>query len=53
MELREKLYSIGLAFVWKNQQECKLKQITKMVKERCNKTETRNILAEMSERRAH
>jgi len=48
--LNEKLYSIALAFVWKKQQECKLKEITNMVKGRCNNTERQNILVEMSEK---
>lgn len=50
MELNEKLYSIELAFVWKKQQECKLKEITNMVKQRCNNIERQNILVEMSEK---
>jgi len=50
MELNEKLYSIELAFVWKKQQECKLKKITNMMKQRCNNIERQNILVEMSEK---
>jgi len=50
MELNEKLHTTELAFVWKKQQECNLKEITNMVKERCNNTERQNILAEMSEK---
>lgn len=50
MELNEKLYSIELAFVWKKQQECKLKEITNMVKQRCNNIERQNILVDMSEK---
>jgi hypothetical protein len=43
MELNEKILSTELAFVWKKQQECKLKEITNIVKERCNNTERQNI----------
>jgi len=50
MELNEKLYSIELAFVWKKQQECKLKKITNMMKQRCNNIERQNILVDMSEK---
>jgi hypothetical protein len=47
--LNEKLFGIELAFVWKKQQECKSKEITNMVKERCNNIERQNILLEMSQ----
>jgi len=43
MELNEKLYSTELAFVWKKQQGCKLKEITNLVKEGCNNNESRNV----------
>jgi hypothetical protein len=36
MELKEELHSIGLAFVWKNQQECNWKEMLRLEKERCN-----------------
>jgi len=33
VELKEELYNTGLAFVWKKQQECNLREITKIVKD--------------------
>ena len=39
MELKEELYSKGLTFVWRKQ-ECNLREITKIVKDRCNDTES-------------
>jgi hypothetical protein len=48
MELKEQLYNIKLAFVWRKQQECNLSQIVKTVKERCHDTERQNILVEKS-----
>ena len=51
MQFNEKLCSIELAFVWKKQQECKLKEITNMMKERCNNIEIKNTLAKLLQRR--
>lgn len=51
MELKEELYNIRLAPVWRKQQECNLRTITKIVKGKCNDTEGQNILARMSEMR--
>jgi hypothetical protein len=48
MELKEQLFNIKLAFVWRKQQECNLRQIAESVKVRCNCNERQNILAEMS-----
>lgn len=45
-ELKEELYSTGLAFVWRKQRERNLREITTMVKERCNDTERQNTFAE-------
>jgi len=39
MELKEELCSTGLTFVWRKQ-ECKLTEITKIVKDRCNDIES-------------
>ena len=36
MELKEELYNIGLAFVQRQEKECNLTEITKIVKDRCN-----------------
>ena len=44
-EVKEKLHNVGLAFVWRNQQECNWKEMLKLVKERCNNIERQNILA--------
>jgi len=52
MELKEELYNIRLALVWRKQQECNLRITTKIVKGKCNDTERQNILAKMSERRS-
>jgi hypothetical protein len=34
MELKEELYNIGLAFVWKKQEECNLGEMLRLVNER-------------------
>jgi len=39
MELKKGMCNRRLAFVWMQQQECNLKEITKMVKDRCNDME--------------
>jgi hypothetical protein len=36
MEVKEEVHNIGLALVWRNQQECNWKEILRLVKERCN-----------------
>jgi len=48
MELKEELYNIRLALVWRKQQKCNLRTITKILKGKCNDTERQNILARMS-----
>jgi hypothetical protein len=50
MELKEELHNIGLAFVWRKQQECNLREMTKIVKDRCNDSERQNVLAKFSEK---
>jgi hypothetical protein len=35
VELKEELYNIALAFVWSKQQECKLRDVTKTMTDRC------------------
>jgi DNA-binding transcriptional regulator of glucitol operon len=50
MELKEEIYNTGLAFVWATKQECNLRNITKMLKDRCNDIERQNILAKLSEK---
>jgi hypothetical protein len=47
MEVKEELHNIGLAFVWRNQQECDWKEMLKLVKERCNDIERQNMLAKL------
>jgi len=49
MEKKGEVHNNGLAFVWTKQQECNLREITKIVKDRCNDTERQNILAKLSE----
>jgi hypothetical protein len=44
MDLKEELSNTGLAFVWTKQQQCNLREITKIVKGRCNDTDRQNIL---------
>jgi len=36
MDLKEELYNTGLAFEWTKQQQCNLREITKIVRDRCN-----------------
>jgi hypothetical protein len=47
MELKEEMYNTGLAFVWTKQQECDLREITKIVRDRCNNIERLNILSKL------
>jgi len=47
--MKGEVHNIGLAFVRTKQQECNLREITKIVKDRCNDTERQNILAKLSE----
>jgi hypothetical protein len=39
MGLKEELSNTGLAFVWTKQQECNLRTITKIGKDKCNDIE--------------
>jgi hypothetical protein len=50
MVLKEELYNIGLAFVWRKQQECNLREMLRLVKDRCNDSERQNILAKLREK---
>jgi hypothetical protein len=50
MELEEVLINIGLAFVWRKQQNCNLREMLRLVKDRCNDTERQNILAKFLEK---
>jgi hypothetical protein len=50
MELKEELFNIGVAFVWRKQQECNLREVLRLVKERCNDIGRLNILAKFSEK---
>jgi hypothetical protein len=52
MELKEELHKIGLASVWRKQQECNLREMLRLVKERCNDMERQNILAKFLEKRS-
>jgi hypothetical protein len=47
-ELKKDLNSTGLTFVPFNQQECRSRVIIKLVQERCNDTQGRNIMDKMS-----
>ena len=49
-ELIEELYSIGLAFVWKKQQEYNLSEISKLVRDTCT-YERQNVVEKFPERR--
>ena len=50
MELKEELYNTGLAFVWKKEQECDLREITKIVRDRCTNIERQNILPKLEKK---
>lgn len=51
MDLKEELYNIRLALLWK-QQECTLRTITKIVQGTHDDNDRQNILARMSEMRS-
>ena len=51
-DLKEELYNIRLAFVWRKQQECNLRTITKTVQGTCDDNDRQNILARLSEMRS-
>jgi hypothetical protein len=50
MELKEELHNIGLAFGWRKKQERNLRELLRLVKERCNDMERQNILAKFPEK---
>jgi 23S rRNA maturation mini-RNase III len=50
MELKEELHNIGLAFVWRKQQDWTLRKMTKTLRDRCNDIERQNSLAKFSEK---
>jgi len=50
MELKEELYNTGLALVWMRQQDCNLREMTKILTDRCNDNERQNILTKLSEK---
>jgi hypothetical protein len=47
-ELEEELYSIRIVFVWMNQQERKLRNISRLVKEGCKVVERQNMFVKLS-----
>jgi hypothetical protein len=49
-ELKEELYNIGPAFLWRKQQDCNLRETTKIMKERCNDINRQNMTATISEK---
>jgi hypothetical protein len=50
MEAKEELHNIGLAFVWRNQQECNWKEMIRLVKVRCNDIERQKMLAKFPDK---
>ena len=50
VELKQELHYIGLTFVWRKQGDCNLREMTKVVNDRCDDTERQNILAKFSEK---
>jgi hypothetical protein len=50
MEVKEELHNIGLAFVWRNQQECNWKEMLRLVKERCDDIERQNMIAKFPDK---
>lgn len=42
VELKEELYNMELAFVWRKKQECILREITNLLKDRCNNIKRHN-----------
>jgi hypothetical protein len=47
-ELKEELYSIRIDFVWTNQQEKNLRNMSRLVKERCNVVERQNLFVKFN-----
>jgi hypothetical protein len=47
-ELKEELYSVRIVFMWMNQQERNLRNISILVKERCNVVEKQNMFVKLS-----
>jgi hypothetical protein len=47
-ELKEELYRVRIVFVWMNQQERNLRNISRLVKERCNVVERQNMFVKLS-----
>jgi len=39
IELKEELYNTGLALMWMRQQDCNLREMRKMLTDRCNDNE--------------
>jgi hypothetical protein len=50
MEVKDELHNVGLAFVWRQQQECNWREMLRLMKERCNDIERQNILAKFPEK---
>jgi len=50
IELKEELYNTGLALMWMRQQDCNLREMRKMLTDRCNDNERQNILAKLPEK---
>jgi hypothetical protein len=50
VELKEELCNTGLGLVWMREQDCNLREMTKMFKDRCNDTEGQNTLPKLSEK---
>jgi hypothetical protein len=50
MEVKKELHNIGMAFVWRTQQECNWKEMLRLVKERCNDIERQNMLAKFPDK---
>ena len=48
--MKEGLNIVGLAFVWRKQQECNLREMTKIVEDRFKDTERQNMLRIISEK---
>jgi hypothetical protein len=45
VELKEELYNMELAFVTRKYQECILREITNILKDRCNDIKRHNIVS--------
>jgi hypothetical protein len=50
MDLKEEQHSTGLAFMWEKKQECNMREMIKIVKDRCNSVE---IWWQNLQRKAH